>query len=137
MNDPLIMSVLDCAADRKEQFEPLRRRQSIPVAINRNTGTLNVVHHEERPAPRGGPCIEDPGDAGMLHARQSLAFMIESGQHLLRVHAQLHHLQSYAPADRFGLLGEVDRPHASFAEDSQYAIGAEVVPLGRFPRRCG
>ena len=56
--------------------------------------------------------------------------MVESGEHLIRIHTQLDDFQSYAPADGFGLFGKVDSAHAPFAEQSQNPVGSEAVTLG-------
>ncbi len=63
----------------------------------------------------------------MIHHRQRLALVMEAGQDLGGIHADLHHLKSHAPANGFTLLGEINGAHAPFAQRSKDTIPAEVV----------
>jgi hypothetical protein len=122
--------VLHGAANREEQFQPLGRGQSAVVAIDGDGCTVDVVHYKERPPPRRRARIQNACDVGMFHQREAPAFVIESRQHLARIHAQLYHFESYATADGFTLFGKVDSSHAALAEDSQEPVWSEAVMLG-------
>jgi len=69
---------------------------------------LTKLHNEEGAACVGGAGIEDAGDVGMVHNRQRLAFGLETGDDLSRVHARLDDLQSHLASDWILLLGHVD-----------------------------
>jgi hypothetical protein len=51
----------------------------------------------------------------VVHQRQSLPLLLETGDDLRRVHAGLDELDRYQAFDRLGLLGRPDRPHAARA----------------------
>ena len=63
----------------------------------------------------------------MLHHRQRLALVVEPGEHLRGVHAELHNLQSHIPANRFTLLRQIHGAHAAFTKCTNDPIPAEVV----------
>ena len=76
---------------------------------------LDVLHHEVR-APLGGRAgVEDLGDVRMVHHRQRLALVVEAGEHLGGIHAELHNLESHAPANGFTLFGQINGAHPPFA----------------------
>ena len=63
-----------------------------------------------------------------------LPLIVEAGEHLRSVHSELHHFQSHAPADGLELFGQIDGAHATFAQELDDPIAAEV----RIPRHgCG
>ena len=52
----------------------------------------------------------------MLHQRQRLAFGLEAGDHLLRVHAELEDFQGDLPVHRGFLPRFIDQSAAALAE---------------------
>jgi hypothetical protein len=52
----------------------------------------------------------------MIHHRERLPLRVEARQNALGVHAGLDELERDLPLDRLGLLGEVNRAHATFAD---------------------
>src|SRR5262249_8507981 len=50
LDDALLVRVLDGLADRKEQLQPLPRREVMLVAVFRDRHALDQVHDEVRPA---------------------------------------------------------------------------------------
>ena len=61
----------------------------------------------------------------MVHQGQRLAFGLEPGDDLLRVHARLDDLERDLAPDRAGLLGHVDDAHAAFADLLQQLVRAD------------
>ena len=108
--------------------------------------SIDVLHHEVRLPAFGRTCFEHLCDVAVLHHRQGLKLEFEAFQHLLAVHAQLDDLQGHPPANRLLLLGQVDSPHAAFAEDLQDLERSNLLgrlpgfparlPTGRFVRVC-
>ena len=62
----------------------------------------------------------------MLQERQGLLLGLEAGEHPPGVHAGLDDLQGYLSLDRFGLLGEIDGPHATLAQYAKEFVAADA-----------
>jgi hypothetical protein len=58
----------------------------------------------------------------VVHHRQRLAFALEAGDHLPRVHARLDDLERDHPLERLGLFGHEHDTHAPFADLLQELI---------------
>ena len=86
------------------------------VAVRRDGNTGNILHHEVGPALRCRSCVEDFGDAGMVHERQRLPLGLESRYDLAGIHAGLDQLEGDAAAHGLGLLGQPHLPHPAIAE---------------------
>jgi hypothetical protein len=67
----------------------------------------------------------------VVHHGERLALIVEAGQYLGGVHAELHNLKGDPPANWLKLLGQVHSAHPPFAYGSKDVIAAEVVILGR------
>src|SRR5947208_1691281 len=52
----------------------------------------------------------------MVHHRQRLALGLEPGDDTPRIHPELNHLESYAPADRLRLFRHIDYAPTAFAQ---------------------
>ena len=63
----------------------------------------------------------------VAHERQGLALGLEAGDHLGGVHAQFDDLERHLPPYRLVLLGEVNDPHAAFAELAKDAVRADFL----------
>jgi hypothetical protein len=74
-----------------------------------------------------GAAVEDFGDVGMVHQRQGLAFGLEAGHDLPRVHAQLDNLERDAAMHGFLLLRHPDHAHAAFADLFEQFVAADAV----------
>src|SRR5438309_9970981 len=61
----------------------------------------------------------------MVHQRQRLAFGLEAGDDLARIHAGLDDLQSHLAADGVLLFGDKDQSHAAFADLLHQLVGAD------------
>ena len=59
--------------------------------------------------------IEDRGDIRVVHHGERLALVVEAGDHLGCIHAELHNFQSHAPANGLKLFGEINGAHTAFA----------------------
>ena len=88
-------------------------------------GAGGVLHHEVRLAAVGGPGLEHPSDGVVVHHRQGLTLHLEASDHSGAVHAELDHLHRDAAADRFLLLGEVDRAHPALAQGVEDGVRAD------------
>jgi hypothetical protein len=73
----------------------------------------------------------------VVHYRESLALVIETGQHLGRIHSEFHNLKSHTSVNRLELLGQVHGAHTPFAYRSKDPITAEVVVTGSRCRSNG
>ena len=125
VDDPLLMGVLDRLADGDEQLQPLLRREVIAVAVLGDRHALDQLHHEVRAAGVGGAGVEDAGDVGVVHHRQGLAFGLEAGDDLPRVHARLDDLERHLASDRLLLLGHEDGAHAALADLLEELVRAD------------
>ena len=129
MDDALLVSVLDRLTHRHEQFQPLPRCELSGVAIFGDRRSFHQLHNEVGPTALGGPRIKHPGDIGMIHHRQCLPFGLETGQHGLRVHPGLDHLDRDRPLHGFSLLGHEDAAHPTLADLlDQLVLAAEDGP---------
>ena len=131
MDHAFLVGVLNRAADRKEQV-PSRCADSHPLAIAvlSDRHALDVLHHEVRPALGCRAGVEDPRDVRVVHYRQRLTLVGETGEHLAGVHAEFHDFKGHTPANGLALLGQVHGAHAPFAYRSKDLITAEVVITG-------
>ena len=117
MDDAFLMRVLYSVADLCEQSETLLDVQSLAIAVLSDRDAGNVLHDEVRPAIIGHTRIEDLGHARVIHHGQGLALSFEAGDDLLRIHAELDHLQRDTPADGLGLLGEIHDGEAALTQN--------------------
>jgi hypothetical protein len=131
VDDALVVRVLHRPADAGEQPQPLAGPEALVVAEVRERHALDQLHDEVRArraaGVRGGSLagVEHPGDVGVVHQGQGLAFGLEAGDYLLAVHAGPEDLQGDPAADRLPLLGPVDDTEAALAERLQELVGAE------------
>jgi hypothetical protein len=135
VDDGFLVCVLDAFADLSEQLEPLGGGQLLSVAVLSNWYARYVFHDEVGSALGRTPTVEHLGDGGVVHERQRLALGVEAGHHLLGVHSRLDELEGYLPP-RLQLLGEPHLSHATFANDVEEAVRADL-PSGlrlRFAR---
>jgi len=63
----------------------------------------------------------------VVHEGQGLALGLEARHDLARVHAELDELDGHAPLHGRRLLGQVDDPHAAFAQLLEHAIWADAL----------
>ncbi len=84
VDDPLLMGVLDCLADRHEQLEPLARAELSVVAVLGDGDAVDQLHDEVRTARVGCPGVEDTGDVLVVHQGQGLALGLEACDDLVR-----------------------------------------------------
>ena len=138
---PFWCGVLHRLADRHEQLQPLSRRQAVLVAVAGERHPFDQLHGEERPAVARRPGVEHPGDVGVVHEGQRLAFRLEPGQHRPGAQPGLDQLDGHQAPDRLGLLGHPDRAHAAFADRLQQLVAAGQHGPGPLravrPRRGG
>ena len=125
MDDPLLVSMLNCLAHRHEQMQPGIDGQSLSVAIFGERHPFDQFHDEVRLAGRGNTAVEDAGDVRVVHQGQRLPLGVEPGEHPFGVHPCLDQLQGHLPLHRLRLTGQVHRAHAPFADhfDQRVATG--------------
>lgn len=85
-----------------------------------------VLHDEVRIALVCRVCFENTGDIRVIHAGQRLPFLMKAFHNTRVGQPAEDHLESDDPADRMGLLGAVDGPHASRGDNSIDAVAADV-----------
>ena len=126
VDDPLLVGVLDGAADGDEELEPLAGAEPVVVAVVVDGDSLDELHDEVGTAGLGGAGVEDAGDVRVVHQRQRLPLGLKAGDHWLGVHARLDDLESDAAVDRLGLLGDKDDTHPTFADLLQQLVAADL-----------
>ena len=126
MDDSFLMSVLDCLADRDEQFQSLTWCEAVVVAVFGDRHAVDQFHHEVRPPMLRGACIKDPCNIDMVHHCQSLPLGLKTSDHLAAVHSRLDDLQGHLAFHGLGLLGHIDRAHAAFANLLQELVRADL-----------
>jgi hypothetical protein len=123
--DSLVVRVLNGLADGDKQIQPLAGREIVAVTKIGDRDPLNQLHDEVRTTGFGRSPIQHMDDVLVIHHRQGLAFRLETGDHLPRVHPRLDDLQSHPAADRLTLLGHEDHAHAAFANFLQQLVAAD------------
>jgi hypothetical protein len=108
-----------------EQRQPPAQRDAILIAVLGDGHTLDQLHHEVRPAGRGGAGVQDPGDVRMVHQGQRLALGLEAGDDLPGVHAQLDDFDGHLAADRLLLLRQVDGTEPTLADALEQLVGPQ------------
>ena len=81
--------------------------------------------HTAGPARSGGPRVQHPGDVGVIHQGQRLPLGLEPGDDLPGIHPRLDDLQGNPAADRLALFGDINNPHAAFADLLPKLVGAD------------
>jgi hypothetical protein len=82
----------------------------------------------------GAPCVEDLGDGGVIHERQSLPLGLESRDDFAAAHPGFDQLHRDTAADRFFLFGQPDLAHAAFSDFLEEVIAADHCTGGFFRR---
>ena len=95
------------------------------VAVIRDANSPNQFHREKGPARISRAGVEHLGNVGMIHHGQRLPLGLEPGDHLLGVHAQLDDLERHTPADRLGLLRDIDYTTTTFTDPLQQLVPSE------------
>ncbi len=126
VNDPFLVSMLNCLAYRNQQLQSLSWRELVFVTILRNGLTLDQFHDEIRMPGIGCPGIKRFGNVRVIHERQGLTLRLKPSHDVTRVHAGLNDLQCHAPPYGLELLGHVHHPHAAFADLLQQFVGADL-----------
>src|SRR5262245_3461472 len=110
------MGMLHRLADRDKQFQPLMRRELGLIAIVGQWHALDQLHDEVRLSGFADAGVENLGDVWMIHERQSLALLLEAGEHSSRIGAGANHLERHAALHRFSLVSDKDNAHSAFAQ---------------------
>ena len=125
MEDARHVGMADAVAHRPEQLEARLDPESALIAEGGDGLAGHVLHGDERHAVVGGAGLEDPGDVGVAHAREGLAFDREAAAGIAAPKAGPHHLEGNPALDRRALLGEVDDAHAAPAEGAENPVGPD------------
>ena len=67
VNDPFLVCVLNCLADKLEKLEPLSERSTIAIALFRDGDAVDELHDKEGTTELGRAGVEELGDRGMVH----------------------------------------------------------------------
>ena len=111
-----------------EELQTLLDAQSLAIAVLGNGDSGTMRHDEVRPARVAHSRVEYLGHVGVIHHGQGLAFGFEASEDLLRIHAELYHLQRDAPADRLGLLGQIHAGETVFTENVPDGVSPYLLP---------
>jgi hypothetical protein len=126
VDDGLLVGVLHRIAGLNEQLEPRAQRQLVTVGEVRDRLALHELHDEVGPARFGGAGVEDLGNVGMVHQRQSLALALEARDDLARIHAELHDFERNRAVNRCALLGPVDAAHPALTDERLDHVGPDL-----------
>src|SRR5688572_18673119 len=116
MNDALLVSVLNSAADLNEKLEPLANGEVLRVTVAGDGAAANQFHHKIGPASRSRARIVNGGDIRMFHHRQRLPLYLEALDHFAGVHAQLDDLERDFAPDRLRLLRPINDAEPAFTK---------------------
>ena len=124
MDHAALMRMLHRLADLHEKLEALIDRRARRVGVSRDRRADHMLHGEERATVGREPCIEHLGDVLVTENGQHLALDVESRQRS-RSRPRLSSLS--ATFRRMGtLVGQPDRAHAAFAEQTDEHVRADV-----------
>ena len=118
--------MLNTLADLYKQAEPLIYTEPIAVAVLGDGRTANVFHREVRVSAFCGSGIIDLGDIRMVQQGQGLFLRLESGDHLLGIHAGLDNLEGDLSLNRVFLPGQIDDPHSPFAQNAENLVSFNI-----------
>ncbi len=135
VDDALCVRVLHGVAHLRKEREPVVDAHAVLVGVLSDRLALDQLHHEERPAGLGCARIEHLRDVGVVHHRQCLPLLLETGHNLTGVHAQLDDLERDAACDGLLLLGHEDRAEAALADELQQLVRPDPRARG-FMERC-
>ena len=126
VDNAFLVRVLDSLADTHKEIQPLLDIQTLAVAMVGDGDAGHMLHNEVRPTIIAHARVEDLGHARVVHHRQGLTLGLESGDNLLRIHAQLDELQCDTAADRLGLLSEIDDAHPPLSDLLEDSVRADT-----------
>ena len=121
-----------------EETQAIVDGQPVRVGVRRDRRAVDVLHHQVRRALRGVAGIDQAGDVGMREAGEDVALGREA-EGAVRARRASHQLQrDTLLVLAVVALGQVDRAHATVAEDVDHAPWAEAdaderIRVGRRP----
>jgi hypothetical protein len=95
------------------------------VAVFRDGDTIDQIHYEVRAAAARLPRTENLGDIGMIHQRERLAFGLEAGNDLPRIHSRFEDFESHLAPDGLLLLGHEDDAEAALPDLFQQLVRSD------------
>ena len=84
-------------------------------------------HDEEGPAKLRRTGVEDLGDVRVLHHRERLPLLLEAGDDLLRIHAEIDDLQRDATPHGLDLLRHPDHAETALADLLEELVRPDAV----------
>ena len=131
----LLMRMLDCITDLREELQSLGGREAVPVAEFGDRFTTNIFHDEVGTTRLGGPRLEHTGNTRVVHQGERLPLGFEALDHLLGIHPGLDDLERDLSLDGLGLLREVDDAEAPLTERVDQGVLRDGIPHLRISRR--
>ena len=128
----IAVRVLDGRADLQEQREPGAKRRVRAAAVLRDRLAVHVLHGEVRQAAvLGDTTVEQARNPGVLEAGQDLTlsnqpFALELAMRAVAMQLDRHLLLELA----VGALGEIDGPHAAFADLAHQPVRSDQPATG-------
>ncbi len=126
VDDGVLVGVANCLTHGAEQPEPLGDAAVVRAAPVGERQPVHVFHGEPRGAVGQGVGVVQPGDAGIVELGEGALLGKEAlppgggepgvGQDLDR-----------RPGAEVGAVGQVDHPHAAFAQDPDQPVGPEQL----------
>src|SRR3954453_6569165 len=116
MDDAFLMGMLNRVAALDEEPEGVLGGKLGFVAVVGDADALDQLHNEERPAGGGGTGVEDLCDIRVVHEGERLALLLEAGDDIAGIHADLDDLERDAAANGALLLRDPDAPEPAFAD---------------------
>ena len=128
VDDPLLVRMLDCVADRNEQLQAFSHGQPMVIAILRDMAASHQFHDEIGEPAFSHAGVEDLGDTHVVHHGERLPLRLEPCHDLFGIHARFDDLHRHAAFDGMLLVAHVDDPHPSFANRLQELVGTDARP---------
>src|SRR5512139_1654197 len=99
------------------------------VAMLSNRDSLDMLHHEIGQTCFGSACVINNGDIWVVQQRKGLAFGLETGDYLPRIHARLDDFQRNHAFYRFILLSKVNNGKTALAKHTQELVRPDLPDL--------
>ncbi len=125
------MGVVYGDAHLDEEREAFADIQPSGIAVPIDRQSVDVFHDQIGPPVVRGASVVEPGDVGMLESGQDLAFMAETAEDVIGVHAALDQLEGDPLLElSVGAFGMVYGAHAASSDLLQKAVRADGLRGG-------
>ena len=82
MHDQIAMGIRNRRTNLAEQLQDFAQRRLAFRQVTVDGDAVDVFHHQEGPAIRGGSAVQEPRDVGVFQAGQDLALLAQATHHI-------------------------------------------------------